>query len=254
MKDRRGLRGNQKWSKEVKWRDKYACRRCNVGVDYELHAHHIKHREMHPKFALVLENGLTLCAQCHYTWHRLLTGNEDIPDLRAFMPGFMPDDAKIDWQLRTIEGKFTRYLERKLESEFGCIREEGVLEMFRYLDDHPNSLSEMVQLLVFVVDSKNWLDGSDTMRAAIEWLHKTTEEKLEFSCRTCQEKLRVNVTNGSRPIQQRFDCKQCLSSYEYGTIRSGAVRISTQHPIAAQAIGRYEQRVGQRRSARQNRR
>ena len=254
MKDRRGLGGSQKWSKEVKERDKYACRRCDVGVNYNLHAHHIKPRAVYPEFALVVENGLTLCSKCHNTWHRLLTGKEEIPNLRAFMPGYMPNDAKIDWQLRAIEGKFSKYLERKLGSEFGCIREEGIRALFRHVDIYPNSRSEMVRLLVFVLDSKNWSDGSEAKRSAIECLKKTTEDILEFTCRTCQEKLRVSVTDGNRLPQQRFDCKRCLSSYEFGMIQSGAVRISTQPSIAIQSIRRYKQRVGQSRSARGNRR
>ena len=234
MKDRRGLRGNQKWRKEVKERDKCACRRCNVGVGYDLHAHHIKHREKYPEFALVLENGLTLCEECHKTWHRLLKGKEERPDLRAFMQGFMSDDAKIDWQLRAIEGKFTRYLQRKLESEFRCIREEGVLELFRHLDDYPNSLSEMVQLLVFVVYNYTCTNQA----RAIEYLKQAAEEIEVIPCQnvSCKNEFRIPVRkNGTR-----FDCAICCTSFEYHLGQSGATLVRSPHPAAAKAKRWYE--------------
>ena len=248
MKDRRGFRGNEKWRKEVKKRDEYACRRCDVGVGYDLHAHHIKPRAKYPEFALVLENGLTLCAECHKTWHRLLKGKEESPNLRVFMQVFMPGDAKIDRQLRLIEGNITNFIEKKLSARNRRARDEGAHTLFSHLNVYPNSLSEMVRLLVFVVNGDTWPDESETKCRAIEWLHKTTEDKLEFNCRTCQEKLRVRVTNGRRPLQQRFDCKRCLSSYEYGTIQSGSVRISTQPSVAKQAISEYQHRVERRRN------
>ena len=80
------------WKNEIKKRDGYVCRRC--GFDKNLHVHHILPKDKYPYEKNYPPNGLTLCGNCHV----LLKDKEDQTDLR----GFLPDDLKIDEQLKYI--------------------------------------------------------------------------------------------------------------------------------------------------------
>jgi 5-methylcytosine-specific restriction endonuclease McrA len=60
-----------KWANAVKARDKNICQEC--GISNELEAHHIKSKSEHPKFALILDNGITLCKSCHEVRHYTTT-------------------------------------------------------------------------------------------------------------------------------------------------------------------------------------
>ncbi|MYE91123.1 HNH endonuclease [Candidatus Poribacteria bacterium] len=63
MQDRRNSAENQRWKREVKQRDGNACRIC--GVQRNIHVHHIKPFKKYPEFATELDNGITLCGNCH---------------------------------------------------------------------------------------------------------------------------------------------------------------------------------------------
>ena len=80
------------WKNSVKERDGYACRRC--GFDKNLHVHHILPKRKHQILRYYTHNGLTLCGNCH----SLLKDKEEKIDLR----GFLPDDPKIDNQLKVL--------------------------------------------------------------------------------------------------------------------------------------------------------
>lgn len=54
------------WSKAVRKRD-VVCQVC--GTDKTLQAHHIIHRSKNPELSFVLNNGITLCKNCHYESH-----------------------------------------------------------------------------------------------------------------------------------------------------------------------------------------
>ena len=56
----------QAWSAMVKERDK-KCTEC--GSVYDLHAHHIKQYKSHPELRHDVNNGITLCGNCHRKWH-----------------------------------------------------------------------------------------------------------------------------------------------------------------------------------------
>lgn len=55
------------WSKAVKERDNYTCKRCGVYAESGLHAHHKATRGAHPELKHDIDNGVTLCNSCH-TW------------------------------------------------------------------------------------------------------------------------------------------------------------------------------------------
>lgn len=57
-----------RWRAAVLKRDGYTCQSC--GSVNDLHAHHIEHWADAPSKRVVLENGITLCRDCHVEVHR----------------------------------------------------------------------------------------------------------------------------------------------------------------------------------------
>ena len=60
---------NQSWSLTIKKRDNHKCTWCNSTEN--LVAHHIWHKIFCPESALDVDNGITLCHDCHMEQHRL---------------------------------------------------------------------------------------------------------------------------------------------------------------------------------------
>ena len=62
------------WREKVFERDEYTCQRCSAkskkGKQVYLVAHHIKSFALRPNLRFDVENGLTLCKECHYKEHR----------------------------------------------------------------------------------------------------------------------------------------------------------------------------------------
>lgn len=57
----------KEWRKAVMLRDGFACKEC--GSKIGLCAHHIKHWAKHPDSRFDVENGVTLCTECHTQQH-----------------------------------------------------------------------------------------------------------------------------------------------------------------------------------------
>lgn len=81
-----------RWKNSVRKRDGWICRRC--GFDKNLHVHHILPKAKYPILRYYTNNGLTLCGNCHC----ILKDKEERINLR----GFLPDDPKIDNQLKAL--------------------------------------------------------------------------------------------------------------------------------------------------------
>ncbi len=221
----------KQWRNDVKHRDGNTCRRCGFGSN--LHVHHIKPLNKYPEFALELDNGLTLCGNCH----SLLGGKEESTNLRAFLGS----DTKIDGQLRVINGSFSNYLERKLKSRSQHTRNDIVSKLFFHLRIYPDSIDEMLPLLIYIIDSENWTDESDVKRQAIEWLQRkvqmeqprppSTNWQLNCPNIDCQQKLRIPVKRG----KLRLTCPKCRTFFEQ--------EIRVQTPAVIETIIIYEQSV-----------
>lgn len=56
-----------KWAAMVKARDGYVCKKC--GAEEYLHAHHIKLKSEFPEMMYLVENGITVCRDCHADMH-----------------------------------------------------------------------------------------------------------------------------------------------------------------------------------------
>jgi hypothetical protein len=62
------IAGYARWAKLVVSRDEGKCRICGAN-DIEVQAHHIKSYRDHPELRLEVDNGLTVCAPCHWQIH-----------------------------------------------------------------------------------------------------------------------------------------------------------------------------------------
>jgi 5-methylcytosine-specific restriction endonuclease McrA len=60
------------WRMSVFKRDFFRCQKCSTGNSRKnkLHAHHIKPKSKHPDLILDIDNGITLCSNCHIDIHR----------------------------------------------------------------------------------------------------------------------------------------------------------------------------------------
>jgi 5-methylcytosine-specific restriction endonuclease McrA len=59
----RNVMGYKKWRLAVFTRDYFRCQKC--GSEENLEAHHIKPFSVAPELMYIVENGLTLCHNCH---------------------------------------------------------------------------------------------------------------------------------------------------------------------------------------------
>lgn len=57
------------WSKKIKERDEYTCQLCGLFDKIWLQAHHIKSKSKFPELMFNLNNGITLCLECHLLQH-----------------------------------------------------------------------------------------------------------------------------------------------------------------------------------------
>jgi len=118
MQDRRNSAEYEQWKQDVRKRDGNACRRC--GFDTNLEVHHIKPLVKYPDFETELDNGLTLCGNCH----TLITSKEETTDLLKFIkePPYSRDERIVERlmammveQLKALNDKFTELTHRQAE-------------------------------------------------------------------------------------------------------------------------------------------
>lgn len=63
-RDKHGGVEYTKWRKAIYERDEYTCQNCKK-VGGKLQAHHIKSWKQYPELRLEINNGITLCEECH---------------------------------------------------------------------------------------------------------------------------------------------------------------------------------------------
>ena len=112
----------QQWRQNIRQRDGNTCRRC--GFDTNLEVHHIKPLVKYPDFATELDNGLTLCGNCH----SLLRGREETTDLLKFIEEspYSRDEqiverliAMMAEQLKALNDTSAELIRRKAEVPIG---------------------------------------------------------------------------------------------------------------------------------------
>ena len=171
MPDIRKSTEYQRWRREVRQRDGDACRVC--GVHLNLHIHHIKPLEKYPDFATELDNGITLCGNCH----ALLKGKEESTNLQTIIEAATkkPDMRTAD-QLKQLNGKFCAYLDPLLKSGDRSTRNNAVYQLFVQLQIYPDSLDQFLPLIQYLLDSENGSDEGLAKQIAVEFLKGSSSE------------------------------------------------------------------------------
>ncbi len=180
----------QQWRQDVRQRDENACRRC--GFDTNLQIHHIKSLVKYPGFATELDNGLTLCGNCH----SLLKGKEETIDLLKFIeePLYSRDEqiveelrAMMTEQLKALNDKFTDSKRNKVA---------GLTE-----DDEFTELKH-IQAEMLRLEAEEKLREAKRFRREADGAVKKRQWEAEQKCRREAEKQR-NAEEKLRATKQQ---------------------------------------------------
>ena len=177
MQDIRKSPEYQRWRREVKHRDENTCRVCTV--QRNLHVHHIKPLEKYLEFATDLDNGITLCGNCH----AFLSGREENTNLQTITEAFTgQQDMQTAEQLKRLNGKFSAYLEDLLKSEDQDPVDDAIHKMFVHLQTYPDSLDQFLHLIEYILSSEKGFGDRFVRKIAIEAVknhsNKTASEIL----------------------------------------------------------------------------
>ena len=165
MQDIRKSPEYQRWRREVKHRDENTCRVCTV--QRNLHVHHIKPLEKSPEFATDLDNGITLCGNCH----AFLSGKEENTNLQTITEAFTgQQDAQTAEQLKRLNDKFSAYLEDLLKSGDSDAVNNAVHKMFVHLQIYPDSFDQFLHLIEYILGSEKGFEDRLARQIAIEAL------------------------------------------------------------------------------------
>jgi len=70
IRGKRGKKMLNRWSKKVYAKDRFTCQKCMQQTNENLHAHHIEPKGVYPRLSFKLDNGISLCGDCHRQFHR----------------------------------------------------------------------------------------------------------------------------------------------------------------------------------------
>ena len=126
------------WREAVLSRDGHKCVRCDNGNN--LHAHHIQRQHSHPHLALVVDNGETLCKECHVDEHE--------KDMPKALTEALRGNIKV--------GK--RGPQKKKKKAEECLMTGAMWDLFTRLGWSQKYFSSRVNVSVNTVN--NWCTGS----------------------------------------------------------------------------------------------
>ena len=206
MSDIRKSPEYQQWRREVRKRDENTCRVCTV--QRNLHVHHIKPLEKYSEFATDLDNGITLCGNCH----AFLSGREENTNLQTIIEAFTEQqDAQTAAQLKRLNDKFCVYLESLLKSEDQGAVNDAVHKMFVHLQTYPDSLDQFLHLIEYILGSERGFEDQFARKIAIETL-KNHSNKMASEIISKYETL-WNYQDGKRAYLQG-DYTTALKKFE----------------------------------------
>ena len=142
MQNNRNTPEHRQWRREVLQRDGGACRVCEEHGNS--HVHHIKPLEKYPDLATNIDNGITLCGNCHTR----LKGKEESTNLQTIIEAVRrkPDMRTAD-QLERLNVKLCDYLEPLLKSDDLEKRNNAVFQLLGHLYVYPASLNQFLPLI-----------------------------------------------------------------------------------------------------------
>ena len=165
MQDIRKSPEYQTWRREVRQRDENTCRIC--GVQRNIHIHHVKPLEKYPEFATELDNGITLCGNCH----AFLSGKEENTNLQTVIEAITgQQDTRTVEQLKRLNEKFGDYLDTllKIKSDSNT-RSNAVYKLFVHFQIYPDSLDQFIHLIEHILDVKSGF-GEGFKQIMVEFL------------------------------------------------------------------------------------
>ena len=186
MQDDRKSSEAQRWKREVRRRDGNACRVC--GVQRNIHVHHIKPLKKYPDFATNIDNGITLCGNCH----TLFRGKEESTNLQTITEAVtgQPDIRTTD-QLKRLNGKFCAYLDSLLKSNERFTRNKGVHQLFVQLQIYPDSLDQFLPLIQHLLYSEHGSDEELAKQIAVEFLKGNSSRSVSQVLREYEKRIDV---------------------------------------------------------------
>ena len=172
MQDIRKSPEYQRWRREVRQRDGDACRVCEEHGNS--HVHHIKPLEKYPDLATEIDNGITLCGNCHTR----LKGKEESTNLQIIIEAVTrkPDMGTAN-QLKRLNDKFCDYLEFPLTSGDRSTRNNAVHQLFAQLQIYPNSLNQFLPLIEHLLNEDSEVDEGLAKQMAVEFLKSSSSEE-----------------------------------------------------------------------------
>ena len=206
MKDIRKSPDYQRWREEVRQRDKKTCRVC--GVHHNLHIHHIKPLDKYPEFAIELDNGLTLCGNCH----SLLNSKEESTNLQEFIKKYpYPRDERIveslkmrlGEQLKALNDKLLGYLRWQLESSDECKRNDAVDKLFRQLQTYPDSLNQFLYHIEKILNSRNF--SHENKRRAAKFLEGSSSWEASYALYKYKRQLIALKRDKAKKLRQEAE-------------------------------------------------
>ena len=172
MQNNRNTPEHRQWRREVLRRDGNACRECDEEHNNS-HVHHIKPLEKYPDLATDIDNGITLCGNCHTR----LKGKEESTNLQTIIEAVRrkPDMRTTD-QLKRLNVKFCGYLEPLLKSEEQDTRLNAVFQLLQHLYVYPDSLNQFLPLIQCFLYRGKEFDRGIAGQIVIEFLKRNSNE------------------------------------------------------------------------------
>ena len=192
MQDIRKSSEYQRWRGDVRRRDGNACRVC--GVQRNIHVHHIKPFKKYPDFATDIDNGITLCGNCH----TLFRGKEESTNLQTITEAVTGQpDLRTTNQLKRLNGKFCTYLDSLLKSNGRFTRNKAIHQLFAHLQIYPDSLDQFLPLIRHLLNKENGFDQGLVAQMAVEYLKDSSSSTALQVLREHEERIEAEAAERS---------------------------------------------------------
>ena len=191
------------WKTKVKERDDYTCRAYRCTETGNLHVHHIKPQSKYPDFATEIDNGITLCGNCHTR----LKGKEESTNLKTFIY-----DRQITDQLRRLNDKFCRYL-TLLISEDPKRSVDAVFRLLNHLHIYPASLNQFLPLIRDFIERADGGDKNIAKRIMLEFLNGNSSQVALELAGNYQDDALVYIKRGRHCLKNR-DYERAIANFD----------------------------------------